>query len=547
MAFLRIHRPKGGTYDLPLERELFSIGRGPANDLHLHNPWLSRLHAQIVARDGGHVIVDQGSRNGTYVNEQFVRREQVLRHGDEITIGDIRITYLSEEGGGLEVSEETSGLAEGTVILPSDELAFERYREAAPADLRREGASLLPALNAAASALLVHLPLEQLVEKVLDIVMQAVSAERAALLLRSAGDGELAIEAVRGYRRGDPVSISRTIIDTVLERRQAVLTVDARTDERFEQAHSILLQGIRSIICAPLWNNREVIGLIYLDHRFTGQAFNESDLRLVGLIANMAAVKIENAQLLAAQLEQERLEQQMAVGAQIQRKLLPDGDPEVPGYQICGVNRSCFAIGGDYYDFIAKRDGKQAIVVADLSGKGIGAALLMAVLQASLRALIEGAEEPAALVDRLNHVLITNSPYNKFATIFYAELDPRSHVLQYVNGGHNPGLLRRAGGAIEMLEPCGPIVGMIEEATFSCRQVSLEPGDTLLLYTDGVTELTDEEDAEFGYERLVELVAREPVEEASSLIDAVQVAMRAFSPRDQPDDDCTLVVVRRCS
>lgn len=544
MANLRVKHGRGEPFDVAIEAEVFSIGRGPANELHFHSPWLSRVHAQIVARNGRHVLIDQESRNGTFLNGRPVRGEAPLEHGDRIAIGDIQLRFMTSAGA-LHVSDDGSNpLGQGTVLLASDELSFDRYREPSGA-ARGVGSSLFPALNAAASALLVHRPLDRLVEKVLELILQAVPAERAALMLRRGDrDGLLEIEAVRGYEAGNDVEISRTIIDTVVGERQAVLTLDAQTDNRFDHAQSILLQGIRSIICVPLWNNRDVIGVIYLDQRSAGRVFGKDDLRLVGLIANMAAVKIENAQLLADQLERERLKQQMAVGAQIQRKLLPEHDPEVPGYDISGVNRSCFEIGGDYFDFIPRKDGRMAVVVADISGKGIGAALLMAVLQASLRALIRSADSAHDLVQRLNDVLIENSPYNKFATLFFAELDPVEHTLTYVNGGHNAGLLRSAGG-VELLSSTGPIVGMIETAQYSSRTVTLAPGDVVLLYTDGVTEATDEAGEEYGIEQLTDLLERSETRLASDLMAEVIGEVREFATRGRMDDDTTVVVVRR--
>ncbi len=219
----------------------------------------------------------------------------------------------------------------------------------------------------------------------------------------------------------------------------------------------------------------------------------------------MAAVKVENCYLLEGQLEKKRMEEQLAVGSQIQRGLLPAEEPAIPGYELYAGYQSCFEVGGDYYDFIRKDDGKLALVIADISGKGVGAALLMAVLQASLRALVNAVAEPAELIRQLNKVLVASSPHNKFATIFYAELNPATHVLEYVSGGHNPSLLA-IGEEIRELGSSGPVVGIVPSATFRCHSVELPPGATLVLYTDGVTELNDEAGEEFGTERLAEVV-----------------------------------------
>lgn len=540
MPILRLRQPQHGARDIAFGTSGLTIGRGVDNDLHLVNPWLSRHHAVIERRGEQYFLADKASRNGTYLNGQAVTEPRVLADGDRIAIGEVDMRFwLGEPRSDLEVAEGAAAFGEGTVILGSEQLSFERFREErskAPVSDH----DLLLTLSAAASALIVHVPMEALVEKVLDLVQQAVPSERAALLLDD-DEGSLLVAGRRGFDDAR-VRISRTLIDTVLEERQGVLTVDARSDQRFDAAQSIMLEGIRSILCVPLWNNHDVIGLIYLDRRFESVAFNRQDLRLVGLMANMAAVKLENARLLAAQLEQERLKQQMTVAAQIQRKLLPARAPKLDGYSVAGDSWSCFEIGGDYFDFIPMQGGRLAIVIADISGKGIGAALLMAVLQASLRALIHAVDGPADLVSRLNTVLIENSPYNKFATLFYAELDPRRNQLVYVNAGHNPGLLCGV-SAVRELSSTGPIVGMLEDATFSAQRVRFEPGDTMLLYTDGVTELQSAGGEELGLDRLCGLLSGTGGD-LEALLAAVRQLMDGFGGGD-PADDATLVAVRR--
>ena len=239
------------------------------------------------------------------------------------------------------------------------------------------------------------------------------------------------------------------------------------------------------------------------------------------------------------------MEEELALGAKIQRNLLPRTDPRLPGYEICGENRTCFEIGGDYYDFIPKRDGKLAVVIADISGKGVGAALLMAGLHSSLRALIHTAAEPAVLVAQLNQVLIENSPENKFATLFYAELDPAAHELEYVNGGHNPPLLV-AGGEVVELASTGPIVGLLEEAEYESCRVALAPGSVVLLYTDGISEPENGAGEEFGSGRLAEILCREPALPGRQLFAAIRERLEDFQGNgERLEDDSTLVVVRR--
>lgn len=574
MPRLRVEQHEQPPREIVLRGAALTIGRGIGNDVHLRDPWLSREHARIEPDGGGWRLVDLGSRNGTWVNGERVAEACALDLGDVVTLGDVRLSLVDDQATGVRLAEGNVSLErEGTVMISSDELRFDRFHRERRADpTRADEADLLPVLNEVASALVSHFPVDELAEKVLDLVLDAVPAERAALLLRPRGalagdagargsngsgsngsgskgetDGALEVKASRGYGEAEEVTISRTIARVVMEEKQALLTMDAQSDERFDRAVSIMMQGIRSILCAPLVdNNREVTGLLYLDDRLATPVFSERALRLVGLIASLAAVKIENCHLLEDQIEKRRMEEQLALGAQIQRRLLPIRAPVIEGYDLWGRNRSCYEVGGDYFDFIEKDDGRLAIVVADISGKGVGAALLMAALQASLRALIDAVDNPANLVHRLNRVLVENSPDNKFATLFYAELDRESHVLEYVSGGHNPALLA-VDGEIRELGPTGPIVGLISEARFECRRLDLPPGATLLVYTDGVTELARDEkgDDELGVEPLFEILRAGEHADAKGLVGLVQERMVAFVQGSPFDDDATLVVVRR--
>lgn len=548
---LRVEPRDGSPYDVPLTTDELTIGRGESNTIQFRDPWLSRVHARVVWSDGVHVLVDAGSRNGTFLNGERLQGSSELRPGDHVTLGNLLLRYLQDATGNFEVSDTHTALkTAGTLMISSDELNLDTYRrrvrERADAALASE---LLPTINEVASSLLAHMPLAELADVLLQRVVAAVPAERGALLLRSErGRGALEVHARYGYDDDVQVRISRTIVEAAVNGRQAIITVDAQSDERFERAQSVMLQGIRSVLCVPISDSESrVLGLIYLDHRIANEVFTETTLRLVGLIANLAAVKVENCWLLEDQNEKRRMEEQLAVGAQIQRGLLPSSAPELPGYDLAGLNRSCFEIGGDTYDFLRKDDGKLALVVADISGKGVAAALLMAVLQASIRALVPVVSGPADLMTRLNRTLVENTPDNRFATVFYAELDPQNHTLEYASGGHNPCLLWTPADGVQTLDSSGPIVGLVSQAKYTSREVDLAIGSTLMLYTDGVTELLTEEGDEFGLDPLLDILALSGGQSAHDVIDSVHDRMHSYIGSDRFDDDSTLVVLRRLS
>jgi sigma-B regulation protein RsbU (phosphoserine phosphatase) len=306
------------------------------------------------------------------------------------------------------------------------------------------------------------------------------------------------------------------------------------------------MQGIRSIICVPLWNEKDVIGLIYIDNLISKRTFTQSDLRLIALIANMAAVKIENALLLEEQLEKRRIEEQLAVAAQIQRRLLPQSNPDLPNYQLFGINHSCYEIGGDYYDFLEKGDGKLAIVIADVAGKGVGAALLMAAFQASIRTLVKIEKDPATLMSKLNSVMHENSPPNKYITVLYGELDPKEHKFEYVNAGHNPAIFNKENG-FTLLEACGPVVGIIPSARYECRQIALDANDLLFLYTDGITECQNAQEEEFGEQGVVNFLTKNRTASVEELSLLLENCLREFTNSAPPLDDSTLIFLKRIS
>ncbi|HET6267607.1 MAG TPA: SpoIIE family protein phosphatase [Acidobacteriota bacterium] len=550
MPIIRVEQKHEKPFEVDLVKDLFTIGRSSGNDLAFNHLSLSRHHAKIVKDKEAYTIEDAGSRNGTFLNGTKIAGATTLNSGDVIQLGEIILRFIEPFSDKLRVTDTGPVFQEATFMIDSNKFNLQRYaEESKERSVSPTGGeeNIWPALNQAAAALITHYPIEQLLEVVMNIVFAAVPAERGALILRDPKvPDKLDLRVVRSAFPDQALQISRTIIQEVTKNQKAVLTLDAQTDDRFGSAQSIQMQGIRSIICVPLYNNREVIGLIYIDNLISKRTFTQSDLRLIALIANMAAVKIENELLVQQKIEMKRLEEQLAVAAQIQRKLLPQSNPEVPNYQLYGVNRSCYEIGGDYYDFIPKNDGKIAIVIADVSGKGVGAALLMASFQASIRALVNSEPNLANFMEQLNQVMIANSPPNKYITVFYGELDATNHTFEYVNAGHNPPI-HMSKNKSELLTACGPVVGIVPTAKYQKRLINLERGDLLFLYTDGITESQDPEGAEFGEQGAIEFLSKNRETKLDELSQMLEEHIRDFTKAAPPVDDSTLIFLRRAS
>jgi len=392
-----------------------------------------------------------------------------------------------------------------------------------------------------------HRPYDELLDVIMDLVFEAMPAERGFLMLLEGDEKEMVHKAVRDLTRssGGAISLSRSIANLVIQDRQSVLTSDAQSDERFRMRESVVLQGIRSAMCVPLWNNKEVIGLIYVDTVNSTKPFGPEELRLLTLLANIAAVKLENARLVENTIERERLEQELAQAADIQRRLLPESVPDLQGYEISGEADACRAVGGDYYDFVRMRSGRVAVVIGDVSGKGMAAALLMASMQAIFRTLADSEATPAELICSLNRHLIRSANPNKFASFFLGALDPASGSLLYVNAGHNPPVLIRVSGEVERLPAGGVVLGVFEDAPFEEQTVTLHPGDLLALYSDGVTEQTDATDDEFGEQRLITALKSNATLPAEAIHSAVLEALHGFSGETPQYDDATLVILKR--
>jgi len=417
----------------------------------------------------------------------------------------------------------------------------------------REGLALarqnqiLDTLRTATKQLVVHRPLPELFELLLDLLFAAVPAERGAILLLE-GEAQLPVIRAARSRAGQRIkSVSSSIAGRVLEEGVALLLPNALEDPSFGDAPSVVLSQIRSALCAPLWTERgdcdSVLGLVYLDTCQITDAFDEDDLGLVTSLANVAAVKIQNAFLLEDRVERKRLEEEMRLAAQVQASLLPHTPPDLPGYSLAGSNRPCHAVGGDYYDWGLADDGLR-FALADVAGKGAAAALMMTALRATIRAHSRE-QDPSVLARRVNGSVHESVPPGRFATAFLAHLDPETGLLTYVNAGHNPPLLVRADGRLETLERGGLAFGLFDWASYDSGQVELAPGDTLVAYSDGVSETTSPDGEEFGPERIAEIARHGRRVQAGGIELAIRLELDSFSEGRHPEDDRTLVVLKR--
>ena len=330
------------------------------------------------------------------------------------------------------------------------------------------------------------------------------------------------------------------IIGHVIQTGQTVIASDVRLDPHYVEGRA----GTLSESAVPIVSGGGVIGALNLESNML-DAFSEADVEYLEFFAVAAAISIEKAVLHREMLEKQRIEHQLRLAKEVQSALLPAADPALAGYDIAGTNVPSSEIGGDYFDYLPQPDGRLGVAIADVSGKGVPAALIMATFRAALRAQRAKDAPLDAIAARLNRILVDSMDTSRYVTAVYGVLEPFSGDFGFANCGHNPALLLRERGGREMLLSGGPALGMWREATFAAGSASVQPGDTLVLYTDGVVEVMNAAGEMFGIERLENVIRRRRSDSSRDLVEAVVNATHAFAGRTGYEDDFTLVIIRR--
>jgi len=556
MSELFIHPREGEPYVYAIKGPAVSIGRSPENDLALVDHCCSSRHALIAATDRGYTVRDQGSKNGTFVNGKRIQTETPLRLGDEILIGSTKVVFGRDVSTQIEMMNGTSLTQNLDSILQVRDIlkrpVLEKTTKAKMTPIEMEKVlrqqEVLAVLNEVSQALIYHFPLDQLLDYIMDLITKHIPMDRGVLMLKEGKDGPLVPKVLRVLHSGlkkQNIQVSQSILNTALSKNQAILLSDIQSDAQFRVQESVIRAKIYSAICVPLWNNQEIIGVIYSDRTQRLERFTEDDLKLLTLLGNLAAVKIENARLFEQALEKSRMQREMDLAAQIQRNFLPKENPAFRDYEICGANRSCYQVGGDYYDFIPINASRIGVIIGDVSGKGVSASLLMASLRASLHAEVLPGYDLPAITAKLNEFVFNSSDSNDFISFVFCDLNIETGEVLYVNAGHNLPLRLDRGGKLLRLESTGLCLGMFAGSQYEMHRLELAPGDVLCLYTDGITEFQNTEKKQFGEERLISLLRSRRTSAAGKIMDEIFESVHAFSSCGDPQDDMTLVIVKR--
>jgi serine phosphatase RsbU (regulator of sigma subunit) len=367
------------------------------------------------------------------------------------------------------------------------------------------------------------------------------------VLLRSSTSGELVPAVVRVAEgiSAEDIRLSKTLVNSVIEKRNGLLLMDTANSSAVSLSESIRLSGIKSVLAAPLENGGEVVGLIYVDCRMGHRSFEEADLRLLTSLANVAAAKIQNARLMAEAAEKKQMDREFALAQEIQQRLLPEEPPEVPGYELFGSNVPSRQVSGDYFDFRVRSDSQVYAAIADVCGKGVGPALLMASLQASFHAWADELVPVAEMTGRLSEAISRRTGPDRFITFFLTLLDPKSGEVEYTNAGHNQGIIVRKNGKVEELPSHGLPLALFPGRPYGSSKIVLEPEDFLCLYTDGVTEAANAAGNEFGLERLKTFLATQTGRDLSDVDTSLSAVLEEHAEGEHFADDRTLLMIRR--
>ena len=387
------------------------------------------------------------------------------------------------------------------------------------------------------------LDLEGVIEAIFNVLHQVVDFDAAAIYLVNRKTHKLELVSQLGYPEGSDeafhLQVGQGIVGWVAKTGEQVIVPDVRTDPRYVAARV----ETRSELAAPLIVEGRTIGVFNLESNLD-DAYHEGHLELVRAFASQAAVAIERARLTRELLERRNFEKELAIAREIQLSFLPKSDPIIPGFDVAGTSRPHDQVGGDYYDFIRVSETRLGIAIADVAGKGIPAALLMAGFRMSLLAEIRNEFAIRSVMRKVNSLVYESTDRHKFVTAFYGLLDFRNRVLTFSNAGHNPPILLRADGSIVNLVDGGVALGVLAEAHYEERPIAVRPGDILVFYTDGVSEAASADNEQFGTRRIEESIIRRTTQSAREILDGLVADVLAFAGDRGPDDDLTIVVLK---
>jgi serine phosphatase RsbU (regulator of sigma subunit) len=550
-AQLKIINRFGATRFLSLAKPAFTIGRKAENDLQLLSDTVSRQHAEIVYEDGIYYLVDIGSKRGTFVNDQRIER-CALQHLDRIRIGgdeDQQIIFLDD------TVERASAIFDSTPRLTiTPPLQDPERITSANEELQK-----LSRFIEVNQAFKFSLTPDDVLLLIVDAAIEITGAERGFLMLRNEA-GDLEFKIARDNKRnslvGNVFEMSRSVVEEAFKQNRSVIINDGNESAALFARESVRSLDLRSIACIPLRRfqmtenmdattmlKRDVIGVLYVDSHIVGGTLTQTSLRLLESLAFEATKSLESVRLMHEEHEKKQIEQELAMARQVQVALSPTAFKVPDHFEIAAHSIPSRYVGGDFYEFIPLKDGRSAFALGDVSGKGVAAALLAAMAQGALQAQFVSNLPLTEVITSLNKALVQRSASNRYITLFCAVLDPDGHFT-YINAGHNLPILARTSGETEMLTTKSVLLGAFDFVEYKPRQTRLQPGDVVVMYTDGVTEAVNADNQMFGDERLERLVMESVSLSAEEIKQRILDEVLSFTRGLPQGDDITLIVLK---
>jgi len=545
-ALLKLIDQFGLPKTLPLEKRVFTIGRRPENDLMLLSNSVSRDHAAIVYDKQTYYLVDKGSKGGLFVNGQRITRCE-LHHLDQIRVGhrdDCQIQFLEES---VPVIFESS---HGLNLSPVG---------------RATGASANEELQQLARYVEVHqafkfsLTPDDVLCLIVDAAIEIANAERGCLMLKNDA-GQLEFKVARDSKRNllppADFQMSRTVVQEAFNEKRTVVVTDYLEDNQTTR-RSVSDLNLRRIGCVPLRHFQmnettmgltdavmhKTIGVLYVDSRKSRGEFSKTALTLLESLAFEASKSLESVRLMHEEQEKKRFEREFATAREVQLALLPATFVQPAHFEVAAHSIPCRYVGGDFYDFLTLEDGRSVLILGDVSGKGISAALLASMAQGIIHAQFSSGLSLTDVLTSLNRVLVRKSDVQRFLTLFCALIAPDG-TLNFVNAGHNPAILMRASGKPELLSSGSMLLGAFDFAEYHAHETKLEQGDVLVIFSDGVTEATNAANQLFGDQRLEELVKTSAGLSAKDIKDRIEQEVVTFTRGLPQSDDITLIALK---
>ena len=546
-AQLTVNIPNGQTRVIHLEKDRYELGRDDSNALAFQEvQGLSRKHVVFERNGAAWTVRDLGSTNGTFVNGNRLTAPRTLAPRDRVSAGALTILYSEPTPqAALQPAKPASHTVlfvkkTGAIEEPTAEATLDGVLASDP-ELKSSGH--MRALIQAGRELCGQTSLDELFQVIMNLSIEAVGASRGVLITVEGGQYKVRAQ------KGDGFEISTHVRDTVISEKRSLIVHDALSDEALAARSSIVAAHVRGILAVPLQTDKNVIGLIYLDSPAEVKAFSKDDLNVLTVLANIAAIRLEQARLAEIEKAEMVRARELEHAALIQRSILPPEGrafPDRTDFELSASMVPALEVGGDLFDYFLLDEHRLGFVVGDVSGKGVPAALFMAVARTLLRAAAEHQSSPGDCFTYMNNSLAENNPAGMYVTVFYGVLDTRTGELTFANGGHNPPLVVSPGGKIRrLMERSGPMIGLFPGKSYRTDTARLEPGQCLVIHTDGVTEAFDKNQAFFGDERLFEFLQRHSNDRPSGLVARLQAEVRNFAVGVPQADDITLLVLRR--